>query len=420
MRHRLRPLGLLPVAAALVLAACGGGESPAPPGGAAPTDGPTPYLPATTVVTEFGDPVTRDDQRPTYGDTWQTDWGIRLVEFAELDPGGPPRDGIPSIDAPRFVSLADAFAVYDERSPVIQIDVNGDVRAYPLDILIWHEIVNDVVGGVPVAVTYCALCNTAIAYDRRLGGDTFEFGVSGLLRDADLVMYDRTTESLWQQIGGKAIVGSMVGAKLTPLLAPVFSLGQFRDSFPDGLVLARPTAVTPPRPYGTLPAAYRRYASDDAPFLFISQPGARLDQDERVVTIEINGEHVAYSYDLLAERRAVNDTRGGEPLVIFWTPGTPAGADAEPAPGHAGAATGVFHRRLEGDLLTFVPNPDDPTAGAFRDEQTGSVWDASGEAVKGPLAGSRLEPIDHGRRLWFAWSVYEPETTLIEAADLPG
>ncbi len=375
------------------------------------------FLPTDATVTEFGDAIIRSDTRPYYGGGWKIDWGIRLVEFVELTPGGPPRDGIPSIDRPRFFSAAEALASAKASAPVIQFELNGDVRAYPLDILIWHEIVNDIVGGVPVAVTYCPLCNSAIAYDRRVNGTTFEFGVSGLLRKSDLVMYDRNTESLWQQIGGKAIVGSMVGARLTPLAALIVSLGQFAESFPNGLVMSRDTGFN--APYGQLPSAYVGYDTDNTPFLFKGDSDNRLDATLRVVAFEAGGEPVAYPFSLLEGVGAFNDVRGGEELVIFWVAGTQSALDrSDLAESREVGSTGVFRRALNGQTLSFAPNPNDSGV-TFIDAQTGSVWNIFGKAVEGELAGSELEAVIHGNHFWFSWSAFEPNVTLITIASSP-
>ena len=187
--------------------------------------------------------------------------------------------------------------------------------------LVRHEIVNDVVGGVPVALTFCPLWNSAIAFDRRLGSETFEFGTSGQLRKSDLVMYDRTTESLWQQIGGCAIVGLMVGARLDSLPAPIVSWGQFKESFPDGLVLPRLTGFV--FPYGENP--YTGYDSFEQPTV-TGLDGETIGDDrlsvfDRVVTIEDGPEVVAYPFSALREKRVIEDERGGRPLVVFWTSG---------------------------------------------------------------------------------------------------
>ena len=149
----------------------------------------------------------------TFG--WRTDFSRHSVPYDEFLSGGPPRDGIPPIDNPKFVSPGEADQWLEGLEPVIFVDIEGDARAYPLQILTFHEIVNDEVGGIPVAVTFCPLCNSAITFDRRLGGVVYTFGTSGNLRNSDLVMWDRQTESWWQQFTGEAIVGVLTGKRLS-------------------------------------------------------------------------------------------------------------------------------------------------------------------------------------------------------------
>src|SRR5438128_7946001 len=166
---------------------------------------------------------------------WKTDFSRHLVPLSQFQSGGPGKDGIPALDHPRFAP-ASAIDWLASREPVIELAVGRDVRAYPLQILVWHEIVNDRVGGIPVAVTFCPLCNTAIVFDRRVGGRTLSFGTTGNLRNSDLVMYDRQTESWWQQFGGEAIVGRYTGSRLAQLPARVVAWSAFRRAHPDGRV----------------------------------------------------------------------------------------------------------------------------------------------------------------------------------------
>src|SRR5438128_6605927 len=147
-------------------------------------------------------------------DTLRTDVSRALVPVEEIVSGGPPPDGIPAIDRPAFVSPAAAAAWLAAREPVLALEVKGDARAYPLQILMWHEIVNDVVGGVPVTVTFCPLCNSAIAFERTVNGRVLDFGTTGRLRFSNLIMYDGQTESWWQQATGTAIAGELTGTQL--------------------------------------------------------------------------------------------------------------------------------------------------------------------------------------------------------------
>lgn len=192
----------------------------------------------------------------------RTDFTRHNVDLTEILSGGPPKDGIPAVDAPRFLPARDETVIGD-REPVLTLELGGEVRAYPIRYLMWHEIANDIVGGVPVAVTFCPLCNTAMVFDRRVGGQVLSFGVSGKLRASDMVMYDRQTESWWQQALGLGIVGQMTGKQLTQLPAVMESWAQFRARHPDGLVMAQPDW---PRQYGANP--YAGYDSLDRPFLY--------------------------------------------------------------------------------------------------------------------------------------------------------
>ena len=185
-----------------------------------------------------------DDRVPLYTESWNTDWTKRTISLSELIAGiqqPDPRDVIQPIDDPQFDTVGDAAQWLVDREPVVALELEGEARAYPLRILTSHEVVNDVVGDRSVVVSYCPLCNSAVTFDRELDGQVLRFGVSGLLRNSDLVMWDRQTESLWQQIGGEAIVGSMVGATLDLLPAPVVTWAQFKANFPDGLVLSQDT-----------------------------------------------------------------------------------------------------------------------------------------------------------------------------------
>lgn len=361
-----------------------------------------------------------EDDRPSRlraaTEGWNTNWSRHSIEYDELLSGGPPRDGIPSIDEPKFVSPEEAGVWLEDNEPVIALEIAGDVRAYPLQILTWHEIVNDTVGDVPVAVTFCPLCNSAITFDRRLKGEVYEFGTSGLLRNSDLVMYDRTTESLWQQLTGEAIVGDLTGEQLAFLPSSIVSFADFRTAFPDGLVLSKDTGYR--RSYGSNP--YVRYDSiGQSPFLFDGEEDPRLPAMERVVTVALTetsdlqadseeGLDVAYPLSVLAALGVINDTQGGQDLVVFHVPGTSSALGASViAEGADVGATGVFDPNLNGQKLTFRPEGD-----AIVDEETGSTWNVLGQAIDGPLAGESLIPIVHGDHFWFAWAAFKPDTII--------
>jgi hypothetical protein len=257
---------------------------------------------------------------------WQTDFTRRAVPLDEFLSGGPPKDGIPAIDRPRFVEVDEAEAWLDTREPVVELVVGGRARAYPIQILIWHEIVNDRLSDVPVAVTFCPLCNTAIAFDRRVGGRTLDFGTTGKLRSSDLVMYDRQTESWWQQFGGEAVVGRYTGARLRELPARIVAWREFRREHPRGEVLSRDTGHV--RSYGQNP--YEGYDDVDSGPLFPAKNAddERLPPKERVVFVQRGGESVAVPYSILQKRGAVRVTVGGHRLLIRWRPGVASPLDS--------------------------------------------------------------------------------------------
>ncbi len=364
-----------------------------------------PTAPASTPASPAATAELGDVRFSTAG--WQTDFTQHAVPLSEISSGGPPRDGIPPIDQPRFVSVTEADSWLDPQEPVIHLAIGDDVRAYPLQILIWHEIVNDEAGGVPVAVTFCPLCNTAIAFDRRLGERTLDFGTTGNLRHSDLVMWDRQTESWWQQITGEAIVGELTGHQLDMLPATIVAWETFRQQFPAGTVLSRETGYD--RSYGSNP--YAGYDQVDAPpFLFDGVVDGQLPPKERVVTVSRGGEDVAYPFSMLSERRIIADTVGGEPIVVFFQPGTASALDqSQIAASRDVGATGVYSPVIDGQELTF--NWED---GAFVDTMTGSRWSILGEAVAGPLAGKQLLPVVHGNHFWFAWAAFKPQTRIGE------
>ena len=338
---------------------------------------------------------------------WKTDFSKHTVPLDEITSGGPPKDGIPSIDHPKFIGLDEAGKWLSARDPVVVVALGGEAKAYPLQILIWHEIVNDEVGGTPVSITFCPLCNTALAFDRRFDGQTLDFGTTGNLRHSDLVMYDRQTETWWQQATGEGIVGRYAGRQLTFLSAPVISWLQFQESYPEGRVLSRDTGFS--RAYGSNP--YAGYDTRRGPFahFFHGRRDDRLEAMDRVVAISDGDSSVAYATSGLAHSPVVNDTFNARPLVVFWAPGTASALDKSAiAEGRDVGSTGVFSRLLDGRLLEFEP----AGPGEFRDRETGSTWNILGLATAGPLKGRQLDAIQHGDHFWFAWAVFKPETRL--------
>lgn len=330
----------------------------------------------------------------------------RNIDLNELTDGGPGKDGIPSIDNPTFVSQQKASEWIDPKEPVISLQINGEARAYPIQILIWHEIANDRLCGVPVAVTFCPLCYSAIVFDRRLNSEVYEFGVSGLLRHSDMVMYDRTTESLWQQFSGEAIVGDLTGEELTIIPSQLISFQQFRNSYPDAMVLSKDTGFR--RNYGENP--YAGYDDiNNSPFLMDKEDiSEKLPPMEKVIGVRTEKQNKGYPYSITKEQNVIHDTVGDEPVVIFHVDGMSSALDnRDISRSRDDGATGVFSPVVEAKQLEFTVED-----GEIRDKQTGSTWNISGLATNGPMEGSQLETVLYGDYFAFAWLVFYPESAL--------
>jgi hypothetical protein len=353
-------------------------------------------------------PGTLDDDLRVSTAGWTTDFTKPSVSLSEISSGGPPRDGIPPIDHPAYVPLAEADGWLEAEEPVIAVVRGGQVRAYPLQILVWHEIVNDVLGGEPTLVTFCPLCNTAIAFDRRLdpGGPVYDFGTTGNLRFSDLVMWDRQTESWWQQLTGEAIVGELTGRVLPPYPAQILGWSAFKAAYPAGDVLSRETGFS--RPYGQNP--YVGYDDvDSSPFLYDGPADGRLRPMERVVGVAVGDQAVAYPLTALAGPRVANDELGGQPVAILDAPGARSVVDqAAIADSRDVGQVGVFDRRLDNRALTFAARGEDH----FADAETGSTWDVTGRAVDGPLVDRQLAPLPHVVVFWFAWAAAYPQVRI--------
>ncbi len=333
-----------------------------------------------------------------------------LVPLSEIISGGPPPDGIPPVDDPVFLSVADNLEILDPAEPVVALEINGDARAYPIRAMIWHEIVNDTVGGVPVSVTYCPLCNSAVTYRREISGVETTFGTSGRLYASALVMYDRATESLWTHFDGKAIVGVLTGAQLEAIGSPLMAWGDFTAAYPEGQILDwNETGFR--RDYGRNP--YEGYDDDTTqPFLFRGSLDDRGLAKQRVVGIALDDQAVAYDLESISvgEASATNILVADRDLVIFWKAGQASALDEGILQdGRDVGSVGVFSSVVDGESLTFASLGDQ-----FVDDETGSVWIISGEAISGSLQGSRLERVEHLDTFWFSWSTYQPDTTLIE------
>jgi hypothetical protein len=401
---------------AVIAAACAAPSETAAP---APSDGAT--------STESGDSETATDTGPGAATRtesvgceegeffWEVD-GCQPATSIDLDrllAGGPPPDGIPPIDDPVFESIADAAEWLEDESPVMVVDVNDDVRAYPLAILTWHEIVNDVVGGVPLVVTYCPLCNSALVFERTVdtpdGEVELDFGTSGRLYQSNLVMYDRQSRNLWTQFEGEGIIGErFLGTELTRVPAWLFGFRELRELHPDAQVLSRDTGHR--RDYGRNP--YVAYDQEGrAPFLFDGELDQRFSAMARLVGLADGDDAVAVLLDQLAEERTVEVTVGEQDLVVLWAPGQSSALDAAAIDqGRDVGQTAAFAAELGGEPVRLRPGDAD---GRFVDERSGSTFDLRGRALDGPLEGEQLEAVTHDDTFWFVWVAFKPDTEVV-------
>ena len=311
---------------------------------------------ALTVGAAFAQP---QGQAPSF---WASEWPdtdftrSTIRDWASIQSGGPPKDGIPALDDPAMVAVADMRALND-REPVMA----WQGRAYPIRYLMWHEIVNDTADGVPVAVTFCPLCNTGMVFDRRADDRVLAFGVSGKLRHSDMIMYDRQTQSWWQQATGSAIVGVLSGTKLVQLPALMQGWGAFRAANPNGMVMAEPDW---PRRYGTNP--YVGYDSAARPFLYAGEdPPHGIAPLARVVRV---GDRAWPLERLRAEGRIAEAG-----VVLEWSTGQVSALDTGDLA--SGAEVGnVTVTGADGALVVF----DLPFAFAFQAFHPKGTWMVGG------------------------------------------
>jgi len=268
----------------------------------------------------------------------KTDFTKKSVDFGEILSGGVPKDGIRSIDNPEFMDIKEAKSL-PRTMPLLSFELNGEAKAYPLGILTRAEIVNDRVGGVPVTVTYCPLCNSAIVFDARVDGERHEFGVSGKLRNSDMIMYDRTTESWWQQFQGEAIVGKYTGKLLKMLPSRLESVEKFTERFPNGKILHVRGRVFNYNPYGG-------YDSSSVPFLYQGELPKNIGALKRVIAI---GDE-AWSLDLLRQKKRIEK----DDLVLTWSPGQNSAMDTPDISQGKDVGNVVVQRKTDRGLMDEV------------------------------------------------------------------
>lgn len=225
------------------------------------------------------------------------------IDPSKILDGGPGKDGIPSIDKPKFTSIPEAGSWLKDKDLVMLVTLNNQTKAYPILIMNWHEIVNDRIGNTPILVSYCPLCGSGIVYRRVSDGEEVEFGVSGKLYNSDLLMYDRKTNTLWSQISGEAVLGQLAGKKLEQLEANLIDFKTLKDKYPQAQVLSRDTGFA--RDYSRSP--YGDYDSSSQVYFPVEHTSDKVFPKDRVIGIEVDGKFKAYRFDTLKQKKTLTD-----------------------------------------------------------------------------------------------------------------
>jgi len=314
-----------------------------------------------------------------------------IVHPDDLVQGCPGMDCIPSIDNPKFNAAEESTWLADS-DLILGVEINGEAKAYPFRILNVHEIVNDRLVGEPIAATYCPLCRSGFVYSRQVGNRTLEFGVSGRLLNANLVMYDRQTDTFWSQIEGKAIVGPLVPQELRLTTSTVTEWEKWKQSHPNTKVLSRDTGIYPKSSYGDSP--YEGFESSSRVGFGVDNVDDRLQSKTIVYGITIGNASKAYSEDVVSKVDVVNDVVNGEPVLVV--------EDQEEG------GIDIFSRQLNNTTLRFR------LEGGEIVDQDGNRWSFDGVAQEGALRGERLARLPTHGVYWFAWSQFHPGTTVYE------
>jgi len=304
-----------------------------------------------------------------------------------------PKDAISAIDEPVFFGKQDGVLQMTESEQVIGVEINGDARAYPVQILSVHEIVNDVVGGIPIAVTWCPLSYSAVVYRRMVIDRALSFGVSGGILRNTLVMYDRQTGSLWNQLTGDAFSGALSGIQLQSEPAVLTTWGGWQGMYPASLALSKADS-----PYNFYEDDHMAeyYASEKTGIRPPARTDNRLPEKERILGIATESSSIVYPFSLLRQTRAIHDMIEGRQLVVFF--------DNETETARA------YDADVAGTTLSFYESD-----GKYYDYQTNSLWSPlSGRSILGPLTDRRLRPLSGISAFWFAWADHYPETKVFE------
>ncbi|MBI3124035.1 MAG: DUF3179 domain-containing protein [Ignavibacteriales bacterium] len=346
---------------------------------------------------------------------WKTDTTKTEINLSELSIVLP-RGSFQVLNYPGFVGKEEGLKSFFPLEPVISIEITGEAKAYPLNMLSVHEIANDSLAGIPILATFCPLCNSGIVYDRRLihkgGNHLLDFEVSGMLRKSDMVMADKQTETWWQQLEGKAIVGELAGAELKVIPSLILSVKDFFDRYPNGKILSKSTGIKDAEEsYGY--NYYKNYDRTDGKpherFFDPNQIDKRLPAMERVVDIRNRGEFKIYPFSVIAKTGVINDEFNSKNVVVFYKPGLVSVLDEKDITQSKDLGTvTVFNSLLDGRKLNFRKEGEN-----FIDN-TNSTWDITGRCISGKLINKQLAIEPNGIHFAFAWLAFHPKCEIYE------
>lgn len=321
---------------------------------------------------------------------------FKTDEFARnILSGGPPKDGIPPIDKPKYIQVQKAGNFLNSKDVVFVVEYGDAVKIFPQKILVWHEIVNDVIRGEKVSVTYCPLTGSAMGFKGKLDGIETTLGTSGKLLNSNLVMYDRETESYFPQILGMAVTGPLKGKTLKEFPVIWTTWEKAKARYPDASVLSMETGFL--RPYGSDPyGSYQKrgtYYNSGGPFFPVMTTDNRLEAKEVVVGIRLNPSALAVEKDKIAGKKVVNIIIGNHPIVALYDDSLD--------------TVRIYSRQLGKKVLNF-----DIRNGKITDRESTSEWNVLGESTDGKMKGTELEPVYSFDVMWFAWAAFYPQTEI--------
>jgi len=344
---------------------------------------------------------------------WSTDTSNALTPLSEFEVIVA-RNSFPVLNYPEFVGEEEGLKDFFIHEPVISVNINGEAKAYPLNMLTMHEMSNDSCGGVPILPTFCPLCNSSVVFDRRLkhNGKEYllDFEVSGMLRHSDMVMVDKQTETWWQQLMGEGLVGELAGAELDIVSSMILSVGEFFDHYPHGKILSHHTGQAVESMYGHNPYVHYDSAGHKPYERYFNHEDLsdKLEPMERIVSVRGNEGYRIYAFSDISDSVVINDEYDGKKIVILYEEGAVSVLDEEDITKSKtiGTAT-VFFTRIDGQYLTFKS-----VGGEFFDNETGSQWDIGGLCLEGPLKGKELIPQSHTNHFAFAWLSFNPDSEI--------